>query len=243
MKSTTILFVIAFLAFPLCESAARDSEDGSVQDYIRVYIAELESSGTLKLEKQKIPGNPIITELYKGEEFWPVWDNASNRKDLIEILEDSFFEGLNPEDYHISYIKEYDQRIERGERISMEDYAAADIIMTNAVLTYSFHMIQGKVHPAELDPVWNYSMRPMPDSAEFRIKYRLETQTLKEGVDNIRSELPMYHELRKWFAALDSMKKSGGGDTTHRVSWLATEIGRFIKGCGCSEKANGRIRI
>ena len=92
----------------------------------------------------------------------------------------------------------------------MDEYAIADIVMTNAVLTFAFHMIQGKVHPVELDPNWNYSMRPLPDSVEFRLMDRLQNQSLMDGVANIRSELPMYHELRKWFTRLDSIQKSGG---------------------------------
>jgi murein L,D-transpeptidase YcbB/YkuD len=184
MKRTIILSVIAFLVFPLFNIMPQKGDDGSVQDYIRKSINALESSGSLKLDKQKIIGNPIITGLYKNEDYQPVWGHAGNRKDLIEILEESYFEGLQPEDYHIEFIRDHDEKIERGVRISMEEYAAADIIMTNAVLTYAFHLIQGKVHPVELDPTWNYSMRPMPDDVEFRLMNRLNTQTLKEGIAN-----------------------------------------------------------
>ena len=210
MKPNTSLFIIAIWLFSSWVSAAQNTDAGSVQKSIRDYITELEGSGTIKLGKQKITGNPVITELYKGENYQPVWDNTSNRKDLIEILDDAFFEGLDPEDYHIDFIKEHDKKLADGVRLTMEEYAAADIVMTNAVLTFSFHMIQGKVHAVELDPNWNYSMRPMPDSVEFRLMDRLQTQSLKDGVDNIRSELPMYHELRKWFARLDSIQRTGG---------------------------------
>jgi len=215
MKSTTLLFVLPILAFSLAFSgtmsaSVQESDENSIQESIRIYINELEGSGTIKLAKQKIIGNPVITDLYKNENYQPVWDNASNRKDLIEILDDSFFEGLNPEDYYYDFIEEHNKKIESGIRITMDEYAIADIVMTNATLTYALHMIQGKVNPTTLDPNWNYSMRPLPDSVELRLVHRLRTQSLKEGVANIRPELPLYHKLRKWFAHLDSIQNTGG---------------------------------
>ncbi len=218
MKSITSTFVFILLVFPLSLTGnstassypALDTDEKPIQESIREYISQLEGSGTIKLGKQKIIGNPVITKLYKGEDYQPVWGSASNRKNLIKVLEDAYFEGLNPEDYHIDFIKEHDKNIEGGMRITMDEYAVADIVMTNAVLTYAFHMIQGKVHPTTLDPNWNYSMRPLPDSVEFRLMHRLQTQSLKDAVSNIRSELPMYQEMRKWFARLDSIQKTGG---------------------------------
>ena len=113
MKPTTLLFVFTILAFSLAFSGTisasiQESDENFIQENIRKYISELEGSGTIKLAKQKIIGNPVITDLYKNEDYQPVWTNASNRKDLIVVLEDSYFEGLNPEDYHIDFIKEHE---------------------------------------------------------------------------------------------------------------------------------------
>jgi murein L,D-transpeptidase YcbB/YkuD len=229
MKLTTSSFLFLFLLFPLSSSGrtissvirTQDADEVSVRESIRKYISDLEDSKTIKLDKQKIIGNPVLTNLYKNEDYQPVWDNASNRKDLIEILDGSYFEGLNPEDYHINFIKDHEEILAGGVRLTLDDYAIADIIMSNAILTYAFHMIQGKVHPTSLDPNWNYSMRPMPDSVEFRLMHRLQTQSLKGGVANIRSELPMYHELRKWFARLDIIRVN-----MERCRWINNDLPR-----------------
>ncbi len=113
MKLITSTFVFILLVFPLSFTGistassfpARDTDEKPIQESIREYVSQLEGSGTIKLDKQKIIGNPVITELYKGEDYQPVWDNASNRKDLIEILDDAYFEGLTSDDYHIDFIK------------------------------------------------------------------------------------------------------------------------------------------
>ena len=118
MKLITTTFVFLLLLFPLSlpgrtipsATHIQDADEGSLQESIRKYINELEDSRTIKLDKQKIIGNPVITNLYKNEDYQPVWGNANNRKDLIEILDDSYFEGLDPEDYHIEFIKEYEKK-------------------------------------------------------------------------------------------------------------------------------------
>lgn len=170
------------------------SEISPVQENIMKQINRLEHSKALKSGKQKIIGNSIIIEFYKDANYNVLWDSPKNRKDLISILEDSYFEGLNPNDYHIQFIKSYNEEIKKGAEVSTEDIALADIAMTNATLTYVFHMIQGKVHPTQLDPNWNYSLRSLPDSVEFRFLHRLQTESLKEAIDKIRPELPIYHE-------------------------------------------------
>lgn len=187
----------------------RIGDEKSVREGIRIYINELDGSETIKLGKQRIIRNPVITKLYKDADYDPVWGNAGNRKDLLEVLEDSYFEGLNPRDYHIDYIREHDKKLEQGVRVSSNDYAIADIVMTNGILTYAFHMIQGKVNPTKLDPNWNYSERPLPDNVEFRLMQTLQTSTIREAAARLPPDIPLYGEFRSRFALLDSIKKAG----------------------------------
>lgn len=205
MKLNSILLLIIFLL-----SQVSITGQNSIQENIQKHIDQLDQSKTIILGGQKIIGNPVISGMYKNVDYNPLWEAAKNRNDLISILDDSYFEGLNPKDYHIDFIKQHDEEIEKGTTISTENSAVADIIMTDALLTYAHHMIQGKVNPTKLDPNWNYSQRPLPDSVEFRVMHRLQTQTLKEGVKKIRPELPMYHKLRYWFVKYDSVQKADG---------------------------------
>ena len=208
--STLLLIIILLSQISLTGQVVNSDDPGSIQESIHKHIDQLENSKTIILGGQKIIGNPVITGLYKNADYYPLWEAAKNRNDLISILDNSYFDGLNPQDYHIDLIKQHDEEIENGTRVSAENSAIADIVMTDALLTYAHHMIQGKVNPAKLDPNWNYSHRPLPDSVEFRVMHRLQTQSLKEGVKIIRPELPMYHKLRYWFAKYDSVQKADG---------------------------------
>ncbi len=214
------------------------NQGDSVHWYISKEINELEKSGKTTLDGVNIVGNEVISNLYKDFNYYPVWTDSKNINDLVSILEGSYYEGLNPEDYHLTYIKDY---LSSSKESNPQDSAAADIIMTDAVLSYAFHMIQGKVHPTNLDPNWNYSERPMPDNVEFGLMNRLESGTMLEAEVFLRPEIPLYDDLRTRFARLDSIKNAGGdiqpleysgtplrlGDSSGAVRALKDHITRY----------------
>ena len=210
----------------------------SVHWFISKEINDLEKSGKITISGEKIIGIQFLSGLYQSVNYHPVWTDSKNTNDLLKILEGSYYEGLNPEDYHLTYIKDY---LSSSEEFEPKDNAAADIIMTDAILTYAFHMIQGKVHPTKLDPNWNYSERPLPDNVEFGFMHRLKTNTLSEAEVLLRPEIPIYGELLTRFARLDSIKKVGGdiqpleypgkalrlGDSSPAVRDLKNHITRY----------------
>lgn len=212
-----------------------------VQKSIFEQINSLKNGKTIKIEGEKITGNSYITKLYKNGNYSALWKSSKNRQDLIQILEESYYEGLNPEDYHIVFIKEYQKNLQKNNNLTAELKAHADIVMTNAILTYSSHLILGKVHPTDLDPNWNYSKRSIPDTAEFLILNRLESESIIEGVDQIKTKMPLYAKLKHWLKKYDSLSKSGKelkqieypgkalkiGDTSTVVSKLKLHLNNY----------------
>lgn len=196
-----------------------------IKEYIKNYLITIENSQTIKLGGEKISGNIIITNLYNQVHHKPLWSNLKNRKDLVKILDNAYYEGLNSKDYHVDFIKKYNTQIQRGEKLNPDKIAVADIIMTDAILTYSYHLIRGKVHPVKLDPNWNYSSKHVPDSAEFKLLHCLKTNTLQSGIDSICSELPLYQKLCSWFAKYDSIHKAGGEVPSIKYPGKALKLG------------------
>ena len=223
MKTTNtflpLLLVIFFLDFDIRSGevpvnyytssfdTAVNIQENSIPWFIREEIKNFENSNQIKIDGMRIFGNKYISDLYKGVEYRPVWTHSKNTADLLTILEESYYEGLNPDDYHLDFIKNH---LELSDKMEPKVMATLDILMTDAILTYAFHMVQGKVNPSSFDSNWNYHERPMPDDVDFRLLNRLQTKTLNETIDFLRPEMPLYHELQEKFVLLDSMKKVGG---------------------------------
>jgi len=115
MKHYSILLLVIILLSQVSLTGKAFNSDGpsSIQESIHRHIDQLEKSKTIILGGQKIIGNPVITGMYKIADYKPLWDMTKNRNDLISILDDSYFEGLNPKDYHIDLIKQHDEEIEK----------------------------------------------------------------------------------------------------------------------------------
>jgi len=182
-----------------------------------------------------------LTRVYNDVDNKRLWSEEKNRHDLIKIIKGSYYDGLNPEDYHIKAIQQL--YLEGAEDIESEAIRLAkiDVLMTDAIMLYAFHMIQGKVDPENLDPNWNYSKRDIPDDIDLKLISRLEEQTLADSIKVLRPALPMYSRYRKWFAHYDSLKNNDGkisqlgypgeplklGDSSALVSELKKHLENF----------------
>ena len=181
-----------------------------VDTFIKLYINQTDEAKAIKLKGNKVIVTKGLARLYKQLNYQPVWDNIKNRQDLVNILQAAYFEGLNPKDYHIDFIQDYNTTLTTVKKKNAMHKAMADILMTDAILSYTHHLIHGKVHSENLDLNWNYSKPCTPDDIEFKLLTRLTTQSLKPGIDSIRSDLPIYSKLKQLFAKYDSLHKAGG---------------------------------
>jgi len=182
-----------------------------------------------------------LTKVYNDVDNKRLWSATKNRQDLIKIIEEAYFEGLDPNDYHIESIRQL--YLEKNDNLKDEAVRLAkiDVLMTDAIMLYAFHIIQGKVDPESLDPNWNYSKRDIPDDIDLKLISRLEEQSLADSINVLRPALPMYNRYRKWFAHYDSLKNNDGkisqleypgeslklGDSSALVSELKKHLENF----------------
>lgn len=223
MNRFLTLIICCFLVVSFSFSQELISNNNTFQNEILEQLNLLKDGKVVKIDGEKIIGNSYLTKLYKKNNNSLLWTSSKNRKDLIQIIDEAYFEGLNPEDYHIEYIKATALKLKNSS--SAQEKAKFDIVLTDAILTYSSHLIQGKVHPTQLDPSWNYSQRLIPDSAGFLVLDHLENENLIEGVNSIKTKMPMYAKLKQWFRTYDSILKAGSDIKQLEYPGIALRIG------------------
>ncbi|MCK5468518.1 MAG: L,D-transpeptidase family protein, partial [Cyclobacteriaceae bacterium] len=177
-----------------------------VSQHIKEYANANYEDTIVSLGITKIFVSHELTKLYKEGDYMRLWSDEKNRTDLVHIIEEAYYDGLNPNDYHIEPIKQL--IIDKKENLEEESsrLAKLDILMSDAIMLYAFHMIQGKVHPESLDPKWNYSRRDIPDDIELKLMARLNEGSLVDSIKNLSPQIPMYNRYRKWFIHYDSLK-------------------------------------
>jgi murein L,D-transpeptidase YcbB/YkuD len=181
-----------------------------VSEKIKEYTQASHDSTHVSLGVDHVFVSEELTRVYNDVDNRRLWSEEKNRHDLIKIIKGSYYDGLNPEDYHIKAIQQL--YLEGGQDIESEAIRLAriDVLMTDAIMLYAFHMIQGKVNPESLDPNWNYSKRDIPDDIELKLISRLEEQSLADSIKVLRPAIPMYNRYRKWFAHYDSLQNNDG---------------------------------
>jgi murein L,D-transpeptidase YcbB/YkuD len=255
-KNILILNILAFLLFACNNEKSSESTFSIADQWPEEKREEFELKVSEKIKEYTYPtldsthvsigiSHVFVSEelikVYNDVDHKRLWSEEKNRQDLINIIKGSYFDGLNPEDYHLEAIEQL--YLERGEDLESEAkrLAKIDVLMTDAIMLYAFHMIQGKVNPESLDPNWNYSKRDIPEEIELKLISRLEEQSLGDSVKTLRPALPMYERYRKWFAHYDSLKKNDGkipqleypgeplklGDSSELVSELKKHLKNF----------------
>ncbi|WP_430816795.1 L,D-transpeptidase family protein [Carboxylicivirga sp. RSCT41] len=177
--------------------------------HLKELVLELHNSGGLKLKGQLLLANRQLIETYKKNNFQPLWLNERNRQDLLFIVTHAYYDGLNPEDYHADYIRQNVIKY-RGRYNDPYHIAVADIIMSDALLTYRTHLINGKLDQTSLQPMWSDTNAVVKDELLHSLQHHLRNTSLSHWMNNARPHLKRYEELKSLFARYDSIHKGGG---------------------------------
>ncbi|MBR8535574.1 L,D-transpeptidase family protein [Carboxylicivirga sediminis] len=209
-----------------------------VDTFIARFVNEMATKEVLKLAGEKVYSNAVIASIYEEAGYAPLWQLERNRMDLENILESAYYEGLNPKDYHLEVITNYNSLSRVYKNRKAVHAAMADLLMTDAILSYTHHLIHGKVDQKDLSPNWDYSMQPTDARKKFDLPKALKQNALHQFVDSARSHLPFYDKLKHLFIEYDSIQKAGGqlpeikypgrslkpGDTIPSVSLLKQRL-------------------
>lgn len=177
--------------------------------HLQELISKLQKNGELKLKGHIVFFHHQLIETYKQNNFRPLWINEHNRQELLTILENAYFDGLSPEDYHVDYIHKNVIKY-RGRYNDPYHIAVADIIMTDALLSFRFHLINGKLNQKSLQAMWSDTSTVITDDILYPLHRSLTNKTLAQWIDESRPKLKRYEELKSLIIKYDSIHDSGG---------------------------------
>jgi len=124
-----------------------------VEEILQGRVEQIAAGVNPKIGGATISSVHVIPRLYEARAFRPIWDNPRNIDELLELVERSYDEGLDPEDYHLSTLRSL--VAERGRSDDPAVQAALDIVLTDSLARLGYHLWFGKVNPEALDSNWN----------------------------------------------------------------------------------------
>ncbi len=126
----------------------------SSESHLEYLVDLLDAEGQLAGLEEEIRVDAVVTRFYRRRGFKTIWDNPARAERMLDELNRSREEGLNPEDYHYSYLRKL-----QAELISDNSgrNAEFELLMTDALFIYGYHLLRGKVDPRNMEASWNYT--------------------------------------------------------------------------------------
>ena len=169
-----------------------------------------------------------LPKFYANRDFEPAWTHSKNKKDLIESIEASYDEGLSPDDYHLKMIKSLTEK-EKKEKLTADEKADLDLLMTDALILYTSHLSEGKLEQSELRKSWDVERNEGPPNPDSLLTATLYNKRIKVVLEEFKPNHYMYKLMKFHLKKLRTEAAQGGwpevsegetlkpGDTAARV--------------------------
>jgi L,D-transpeptidase YcbB len=143
---------------------------------------------------QALPNNTVL-EAYETRGYDPIWiqDKKINMSiyKLVDILEQSQSQGLNPIHYHAGIIKEYLAL----KSPTPQQLAEMDVISTIALTSYAHDISNGRYEPQLIDPNWQLDA---PSNTWKDLLYLDSATDMVNSLQLLSPRSPQYQVLQKW---------------------------------------------
>lgn len=222
---------ISFLLLTIFCSMSQ-AQDLSIENIMEQKIYPSESQSPVAVEGVELFSQIELPRFYSNRDFELAWTSKKNKKDLLESIESAFDEGLNPEDYHLDRINRLQEKSKNG-KLSDEEKADLDLLMTDALILYASHLLEGKLEQSDLRKKWDVERNEGPENPDSLLTATLHNQNIKSVLESLKPNHYMYKLLKFHLKKLRQVEAEGG--------WPKISDGETLK-LGDSAKRVAEIR-
>ena len=200
LYTTLLLFV--FLSFPVF------SQQPSVEEVLESRIhgdpnKEVMVNGRVLFSQIEVP------QFYTNRNYELAWTDKKNIKDLLESIESAYDEGLDPEDYHYQAIQNLLAK-KKSSSLSNEEKADLDLLMTDAIILYASHLLEGKLEQSKLRANWDVEKNSRPENVDSLLTVTLHNNQVKPALQTMKPAHYMYALMKVHLKNLRSQAEEGG---------------------------------
>jgi len=205
-------------------------------DLIRAHVEELRVGGRLEVLGQPIASREILPRVYENREFEPAWSTLGQIDGLLDIVDESYLEGLDPNDYHAAALKDVRGTLTDLGVLAPSDRAELDILLTDSIIRLGYHLRFGKVDPNALDPNWNPTLELFREDPAITIQAAIDSPSSREFAARVIPRHFLYERFKNALAEYRAIEANGGwpgvpagatlqpGGTDERVPALAARL-------------------
>ncbi len=215
------------------------AQDKTIEEVLESKVVLEEGQNAVAVNGLELYSQVELPQFYANRDFEPAWTKSKNKKDLIESLEAAFDEGLSPDDYHLKTIKSLTDKAKK-KKLTAEEKADLDLLMTDALILYASHLLEGKLEQSDLRKTWDVARNVGPSNSDSLLTATLYNKRIKGALEELKPNHYMYKLMKFHLKKLRSEAAQGGwpevtegetlkpGDTASRI----VEVRKFLKAVG-----------
>lgn len=199
-KSLPRIFAL-FLAFSMqaCGAAQTGADSGVSRALLDIHERlYLEPDGRAIFPGTTIYEPKLVEAFYQSRGYQPAWVDAAYAQEMLQLLKSSEEEGLNPADYHYEELLALREEYRKSWSDKDNLRAQAEVLLTDGIVLYARHLIQGKVDPRTLDSSWNYARRNIvPTSVAENLSAAIASRRVAQVLAELKTDTGFYTLMKQ----------------------------------------------
>jgi Uncharacterized protein conserved in bacteria len=149
--------------------------------------------------KEPVYASSYLFDLYRKNQFNPLWDSQDNIAQLMGAIIASADEGLTPDDYHLKALTHYSNELrEHGGTLAKK--VEYDVLLSDAMILLGKHKRYGKVDPATVKEKQDLAATtPRPSHIDAYLQ-SIRSGTIRLTLDSLSPHHPSYANLKETMA-------------------------------------------
>jgi murein L,D-transpeptidase YcbB/YkuD len=153
----------------------------------------------------------LVSAFYESRDYRPAWIDADYAREMLQLLQSSADEGLDPSDYHYPELLALQEQYRREWSDNNALRAQAEVLLTDGLLLYARHLIQGKVDPTTLDTTWNYTRRELdPEEVAAALASAISERRVATVLDGLKPGFGFYGIMKEQLAHYRELARDDG---------------------------------
>lgn len=182
----------------------------AIADYISQKLTYTDAKTPLKIYGVALYDFQEVASAYNNQHYNALWIVSPLADSAFAALEEIQNDGLFPEDYGMPQILELRNKLVLAKEKDLSKWAELDILLTNALLHYGQHLLQGKLEPTTLDKFWNFTKREAPEPLGKLLAKAQNENHLNRFFVSVRPQNPLYLNMRKSLQHYKLYASTGG---------------------------------
>lgn len=149
-----------------------------------------------------------LLRLYSKNDTNAIWNNDTVVTEGLKFLASAKNHGLNPNEYGYQLIDSLYRLINSEGKTSLKNYVRLELQLSHGLISYTEHLIHGKLNPNKYHPSWNYT-RPYASNLDSVILQKIKENNIADLELQLEPENANYLALKKELQKYYALKSAG----------------------------------